>query len=97
MDRFTKPFTRFRRIEATAGAVLLLCALLALVLSNSSWSMSFLVVWDMQAGFRLGGFESSRSLSNLLNAANLGILGASGASAACGLLALAWLTSPATR
>ena len=35
--------------------------------------------------------------SSLLNAAKLGILGASAASAACGLLALAWLTSPAWR
>jgi Na+:H+ antiporter, NhaA family len=35
--------------------------------------------------------------SSLLNAAKLGILGASAASAACGLLALAWLTSPAGR
>jgi len=35
--------------------------------------------------------------SSLLNAAKLGILGASATSAACGLLALAWLTSPAWR
>ncbi len=67
VDRFTKPFTRFLRIEATAGAVLLLCALLALILSNSSWSTSFLAVWDMQAGFRLGGLEFSRSLKHWIN------------------------------
>jgi NhaA family Na+:H+ antiporter len=67
VDRFTKPFTRFLRIEAAAGAVLLLCALLALVLSNSSWSASFLAAWDMQAGFRLGGLEFSRSLKHWIN------------------------------
>ena len=34
-DRFTRPFARFLRIEATAGGVLLLCTAVALAWSNS--------------------------------------------------------------
>ena len=41
-DRFTKPFAQFLRIEAAAGAMLLLAACAALILSNSAVSDSFL-------------------------------------------------------
>jgi NhaA family Na+:H+ antiporter len=67
VDRFTKPFAQFLRIEATAGGVLLLCTLLALGLSNSSLSGPFLSFWEMKASFRLGGTELSRSLKHWIN------------------------------
>lgn len=38
VDRLTKPFTRFLSIEATGGAVHLLFAVAAFVLSNSPWA-----------------------------------------------------------
>ncbi|MDI4664110.1 MAG: Na+/H+ antiporter NhaA [Xanthobacteraceae bacterium] len=66
-DRLTKPFMRFLRIEAMAGAVLLLSTLLALALANSSWSASFLALWDIHAGINLGGLEISRSLKHWIN------------------------------
>lgn len=66
-DRLTKPFMRFLRIEAMAGAVLLLSTLLALVLANSPWSPSFLALWDIHAGIRLGDVEISRSLKHWIN------------------------------
>ncbi|SNB51991.1 hypothetical protein SAMN06265338_101162 [Rhodoblastus acidophilus] len=44
MDWLTGPFMRFLRIEAMAGAVLLLSSLLALALANSPWSASFLTL-----------------------------------------------------
>ena len=44
-DRFTDHFARFLKIEALAGAALLLAMLAALILSNSTWSKSFLVFW----------------------------------------------------
>jgi NhaA family Na+:H+ antiporter len=66
-DRLTKPFMRFLRIEAMAGAVLLLSILVALTLANSSWSSSFLALWDIHAGINLGGLEISRSLKHWIN------------------------------
>jgi NhaA family Na+:H+ antiporter len=66
-DRLTKPFMRFLRIEAMAGAVLLLSTLVALTLANSSWSSSFLALWDIHAGINLGGSEISRSLKHWIN------------------------------
>ena len=67
VDRFTKPFMWFLHIEATGGAVLLLCTLLALALSNSSWSAPFISFWEIPAGFRLGSIEISRSLKHWIN------------------------------
>jgi Na+:H+ antiporter, NhaA family len=66
-DRLAKPFLRFLRIEAMAGAVLLLSTLVALTLANSPWSASFLTVWDLHAGINLGGVEISRSLKHWIN------------------------------
>lgn len=66
-DRLTKPFMRFLRIEAMAGAVLLLSTLLALTLANSSLSVSFLALWDIHAGINVGGLEISRSLKHWIN------------------------------
>lgn len=66
-DRFTQPFTRFLRIEAAAGVVLLLSAFVALIISNSAWSASFLAFWDLPLGARFAGFEFSRSLKDWIN------------------------------
>ena len=66
-DWLARPFTRFLRIEALAGVVLLVSTLLALVLSNTAWSAQFLAFWEVSAGFRLGGIEFSRSLRHWIN------------------------------
>ncbi|MBT0779282.1 Na+/H+ antiporter NhaA [Paracoccus sp. pheM1] len=66
-DRLTRPFMRFLRIEAMAGAVLLVSTLVALVLANTSWSASFLAFWEIQAGIRLDTIEISRSLKHWIN------------------------------
>lgn len=67
MDRLTRPFMRFLRIEAMAGAVLLLSTLMALALANSPWSTSFLALWDVHAGINLGDIAISRSLKHWIN------------------------------
>ncbi|HEX5220516.1 MAG TPA: Na+/H+ antiporter NhaA [Verrucomicrobiae bacterium] len=67
VDRLAKPFNRFLRIEAAAGAVLLLFTVAALVLSNSPWSHSFLSTWETSLGVRIGSFEFARSLKEWLN------------------------------
>jgi NhaA family Na+:H+ antiporter len=61
------PFMRFMYLQTTAGAFLLFCTLFALVLSNSSWSTSFLAFWETQASFRIGAIEFSRSLKFWIN------------------------------
>jgi len=66
-DRFTKPLMRFLRIEATAGGVLLLSTVIALVIANSPWSQAFESFWAMPAGFRLGTLEISHSLKQWIN------------------------------
>ena len=45
IDWLTRPFLRFMRIEAGAGAMLLLAAIAALVLSNSPLAQSFDRLW----------------------------------------------------
>ncbi|KOF15606.1 sodium:proton antiporter [Ensifer adhaerens] len=66
-DRLTKPFMRFLLIEATAGIILLLSTLLALGLANTAWSSSFLALWEMPAGVRVGDIEIYRSLKHWIN------------------------------
>ncbi|MCW2273758.1 Na+/H+ antiporter NhaA [Rhodoblastus acidophilus] len=58
---------RFLRIEAMAGAVLLLSTLMALALANSPWSASFLALWDVDAGVNLGDIAISRSVKHWIN------------------------------
>jgi NhaA family Na+:H+ antiporter len=54
IDRLTRPLTRFLRIETASGAVLLLAAAAALILSNSPWVDSFLAVWETPLGLQIG-------------------------------------------
>lgn len=66
-DRFTKPFARFLRVEAAAGAILLFFTASALVLSNAPWSQGFLAFWQTPVGLSFGSFEFSRGLSAWIN------------------------------
>lgn len=66
-DRIISPFSRFLKIEAATGAVLLLATLAALVLSNSAWSMSFLAFWKTQVGLHFGRWEYARPLRGWIN------------------------------
>ena len=66
-DRFTKPFSRFVRIEAAAAVILLVVTLGALTLSNSPWSRGFMALWETPVGLHIGSFEFSRSLQHWIN------------------------------
>jgi NhaA family Na+:H+ antiporter len=66
-DRLTRPFMRFLRLEAMAGAALLLSTLLALALANSAWSAQFLAFWEVHVGISVAGVEFSRSLKHWVN------------------------------
>jgi NhaA family Na+:H+ antiporter len=66
-DRFTKPFAQFLRIEAAAGAVLLIFAVAAVAVSNSAWSGPFLAFWEIPVGLHVGAVDFSRSLRHWIN------------------------------
>jgi NhaA family Na+:H+ antiporter len=67
VDRLTRPFARFLRIEAAGGAVLLLFAVSALILANSPWAHTFLSAWETPVGLRFGSLEFVRSLRAWIN------------------------------
>jgi len=54
VDRLTKPFAQFLRIEAASGTVLVA----ALFLSNSPIGTFFLNTWESRVGFQIGSLES---------------------------------------
>jgi NhaA family Na+:H+ antiporter len=66
-DRFTKPFQQFLRIEAAAGALLLLATLIALALSNSVLGSRFLDFWETPIGLTFGPWDFTRSLRHWIN------------------------------
>lgn len=67
VDRVTRPFAWFLRIEAAGGAVLLLFTVAALLLSNSPWAHLFEHTWETPIGLRLGSLEFARSLREWIN------------------------------
>src|SRR5690606_10352659 len=67
IDRFTKPFQRFLRIEATAGVALLLSILIALAASNSPWATGFQAFWETPVGLRFGAADFSHPLKVWIN------------------------------
>ncbi len=69
IDRLTKPFAHFLRIEAAAGSALLLFPIAALILSNSPWSHQFLHAWETQIGVQVDSLEFDRSLRDRLSRA----------------------------
>jgi NhaA family Na+:H+ antiporter len=67
VDRLTKPFARFLRVEAAGSAVLLSFTVAALVLSNSPWGPLFSDAWEARVGLQLGSLEFARSLREWTN------------------------------
>ena len=67
VNRLTKLFVRFLRVEAAGSAILLLFTVAALVLSNSPWMHLFLNAWETPLGFQLGSLEFARSLREWIN------------------------------
>ena len=67
VDRLTKPFAWFLRVETFSGGVLLLCTVVALALSNSPWADAYSNVWDLSLGIHIGSFEFARSSREWIN------------------------------
>ncbi|WP_447936372.1 Na+/H+ antiporter NhaA [Thermomonas fusca] len=67
IHRFSRPFVRFLRIEALAAAVLLVCAIAALAISNSRWQVPYLTFWETPIRIGFGDMEISRSIKRWID------------------------------
>lgn len=54
IDVLTSPFTRFAKMEASGGILLLAATALALVWANSPWEHSYHVIWEKEITAGLG-------------------------------------------
>lgn len=63
----TEPLTRFLKIQAAAGVLLLCCAALAVIMTNSAWSVEFLKIWETPIGFRIGAINMTISARHWIN------------------------------
>ncbi|WP_164078400.1 Na+/H+ antiporter NhaA [Alteromonas facilis] len=66
IDWLTHPPARFFKMEALAGLVLLF-ALLALYLANSSLSAQYIALWQVQIGIQLGSVSIEHTLHAWIN------------------------------
>lgn len=62
-----RPLERFLRIEAASGILLLLSAAVALAWANSPWAESYLQLWHVPLGVRIGTFSFERPLEWFVN------------------------------
>jgi len=67
VERLTRPFGHFFRIEAASGLLLLGAAVVALVLANSPVSAAFLGFWQIPIGLHFGSLDFSRTLQHWIN------------------------------
>ena len=61
IDILTSPFTRFARLEAAGGILLLVATLIALVWANSPWEESYHSIWHTTFTLGVGRFVLSWS------------------------------------
>ncbi len=67
IHRLTAPVRRFLHVEAASGAVLLACAVVALVVANSPLGPAFHDFWKTKLGVTLNGWELSKPLEWWVN------------------------------
>jgi Na+/H+ antiporter NhaA len=67
IHNITNPLARFLKIQAAAGVMLLISTVIAVVLTNSPWSIEFLKIWEMPIGIQLGSIALTRSLHHWIN------------------------------
>lgn len=67
IDWLTYPASRFFKIEAAAGLMLLFFTVMALYLANSSLSEQFKNFWETSVGINIGAFNFERSLHGWIN------------------------------
>lgn len=67
MKKFISPFERFFSLEASAGVVLLISALVALFWANSPWAATYEMILHFPVSLHIGNFALSHSLHHWVN------------------------------
>jgi NhaA family Na+:H+ antiporter len=67
IERAFSPFSRFIRMEAAGGLVLIACTILALAWANSPWADSYHRLWSTPVGFRAGPWSFELTLHHWIN------------------------------
>ena len=67
IDRFLKPLNRFIAHESTAGLLLFVSALIALVWANSPFSATYFHLWEHEFAVRIAGYTVANSLHHWIN------------------------------
>jgi NhaA family Na+:H+ antiporter len=67
IDRFLQPLNRFIEHESTAGLLLFVSALIALVWSNSPFSATYFHLWEHEFAVRIAGYTVANSLHHWIN------------------------------
>ncbi|PKB63206.1 MAG: Na+/H+ antiporter NhaA [SAR202 cluster bacterium Io17-Chloro-G1] len=73
IDHVVRPFQRFTAQEASAGIVLLACAIAALIWANSPWSHSYEELWETHLKIGFGDYTLDETLHFWINDALMAV------------------------
>lgn len=62
-----RPINKFIRNESSAGIILFISALIAMIWANSAWKDAYHHLWETPLGISLGGFEVNKTLHHWIN------------------------------
>ncbi|HEY4655354.1 MAG TPA: Na+/H+ antiporter NhaA [Cyclobacteriaceae bacterium] len=67
IDKLLKPFHNFIQVESSSGVVLLICTVVAMILSNSPLREAYHNLWEYEFSLGIAGFSVSKSLHYWIN------------------------------
>ncbi len=67
IGKFLKPVEGFMHAESTAGIILLISALAAVIWSNSPWSEQYFHLWEYEFSIAIGKYSITNSLHHWIN------------------------------
>jgi len=67
IDKILKPVERYVHGESTAGIVLLISAVIAMIWANSAWSDSYHHLWEYKISIQAGEYGISKTLHEWIN------------------------------
>ncbi len=65
--RVIKPFNEFMQYQGSGGIILLVCVVIALLISNSPVGLSYLSLWETYIGISIGEFSLTKPLVFWIN------------------------------
>ncbi len=65
--RVIEPFNNFIQFEASGGVILLICVVVALIISNSFIGLHFLSLWETNIGINIGTYSLTKPLVFWIN------------------------------